>query len=102
MEEIKYHPLINGSRSRDMIPMFFTLDKNNVATKFYLMECVSHYFRLCSKESVNNEDINKYDIHCPYCGKVMKAISTPTNTYKHSLYVCNDCKNNDKSQGGIY
>lgn len=98
MDEIKYHPLINDGSSPDMIPIFFTLDKNTVATKFYLTECVSHYFRLCSKEAVSNDVTSKYSIHCPYCGKVMKAISSPTDTHKHAIYVCSECSKKESKE----
>ena len=91
MDEIKYHPLINDGSSPDMVPMFFTTDESAVSTKFYLTEFVSHYYRFCSKDAVSNDDAAEYQIHCPYCGKVMKAISSPTDTHKQSLYTCCDC-----------
>ena len=91
MDEIKYHPLINDGSSPDMVPMFFTTNESAVSTKLYLTEFVSHYYRFCSKDAVSNETAAEYPIQCPYCGKVMKAISSSADTHKHSLYTCCDC-----------
>ena len=94
LEDIKYHPLIYDGSSPDVIPLFFTTDKSAVTTRLYLTEFVSHYYRFCSKDAVSNEAAAEYQIHCPCCGKVMRAISAPIDAHKHSLYACCGRKNN--------
>lgn len=91
MELIKYHPLINDGGA-DMIPMFIATDITAVAgNKFYLEEIIPRYYRFCSKDAVFNDKASEYHIHCPYCGKIMTAIASPTDLHKHSLYVCREC-----------
>ena len=91
MEDIKYHPLINDG-SPDLVPMFVTTDKAAVANnKFYLEEIIPHYYRFISKDKIFNADAAKYEIHCPYCGKVMHLVASPTDLNKHALYACKDC-----------
>ena len=92
MEDIKYHPLIGDGSSPELIPMFMTEEKPPAANhKFYLEEIIPHYYRFCSSDAISNDKAEKYEIHCPYCGKVMAAIASPSNTHKHALYACPAC-----------
>ena len=98
MEEIKYHPLINDG-GPDMVPMFVGKDKAAMEnSKFYLEEIIPYYYRFISKDKVFNADAAKYDIHCPYCGKVMDLVMSPIDLHKHALYACKDCNHKPNHQ----
>ena len=91
MEDIKYHPLINDG-SKDMIPMFVSKEKSDMAGhRFYLEEIIPHYYRFCSKNPLSKEKAADYQIHCPYCGKIMHPVASAMDSHKHSLYVCEAC-----------
>lgn len=92
MNVIRYHPLITDGASPDMVPLFVTTDRNGVANNdFYLEEIVPRRYRLCSKENVTDAEATSFEIHCPVCGSVMRAVTAPSDTHRHSLYACGKC-----------
>ena len=91
MEKIKYHPLIDCDTSgTEKVPMFFHTDRDTVAAhhSFWLEEIVPHYYRLCARDSCEQE----LTIHCPICGKIMEAITNPIDSRKRALYACPKCR----------
>lgn len=101
MDEIKYHPLVDGDSSGNKkIPMFFTKDQKAVRNTSgeYLEEMIPDYYMLFSVKGTPAKTAKAYNIHCPVCGSVMKAISSATDEHRLSLYCCPKCKPNRRKE----
>ena len=101
MESIRYHPLVcNDDDGIEQVPLFFTEDRQAVSDRhdLFLEEIVPRYYRLCAKHPHTAADEAKYRIHCPLCGRTMKAISRPIDEHKLSLYCCEDCSGKENEQ----
>ena len=101
MESIRYHPLVcNDDDGIEQVPLFFTEDRRAVSDRhdLYLEEIVPRYYRLCAKHPHTAADEVKYHIHCPLCGRTMKAISRPIDEHKLSLYCCENCSGKENEQ----
>ena len=101
MEEIKYHPLVDGDSSgEERIPMFFTTDQKTVrnTASEYLEEMIPDYYRLFSVNGTSAKTAKAYNIHCPICGNTMKAISSIVDEHRLSLYCCPICKPNRRKE----
>ena len=93
MEEILYYPLVDmGTDGTDKQPMFPAKDPSSVAEShaLWLKEIVPHHFRLGANEAPTVDAVKAFRVHCPRCGKVMKAVSGGPLP----LYVCDVCRNN--------
>ena len=101
MESIRYHPLIsNDDEGIEQVPLFFTEDRQAVSDRhdLFLEEIVPLYYRLCAKHPHTAADEVKYRIHCPLCGRAMKAISRNIDEHKLSLYCCENCSGKENEQ----
>lgn len=54
---------------------------------------LNHRYRLHSKQAHSMEDYLAYDILCPKCNRVLKAIGRPINYNNLGLYACSFCDN---------
>ena len=100
MDYIKYRPLIDcDSDGIEKVPMFFSLDREAVASKHlhYLEEVVPLRYRLISRDGHTHAQAIAYKIHCPTCGTVMDRISNPLDQHKLSLYSCLKCRATSKN-----
>ena len=96
MREPRYHPLIPDDD--DLVPLFFADSAKAVANNdFYLLEIVSHHYRLVSKNAVSDMAARSFRIHCPLCGAAMKPVSSGVDEHNHALYRCNACERNHQS-----
>ena len=94
MEELRYYPLISmDTDGREKQPMFPTTDRAAVtrANKLWLTEMIPNYFRLCSAEKLNYKKVAAFRVHCPKCGKPLKALTTIARNASLPLYACNAC-----------
>ena len=93
MTEIRYYPLIDcDTEGTEKVAMFPTLDSATVMAqcKMWLEEMVPNYFRLYTRSGISTNGIT---LHCPRCGKALRAISEPINETKQGLYICSNCAN---------
>ena len=93
MTEIRYYPLVDcDTEGTEKVAMFPTLDSATVITqsKMWLEEMVPNYFRLYTRSGISTNGIT---LHCPRCGKALRAISEPINETKQGLYICGNCTN---------
>ncbi len=84
MYEPMYYPLIDMDTSgNEKTAMIGTNHEATVKNRGipYLSEIVAHTFRAHGVSKDQN-------IHCPYCGNVLKAI---TNETTNALYICKKC-----------
>ena len=91
MTEIRYYPLINcDTEGTEKMAMFPTTDSETIVaqSRMWLEEMVPNYFRLYTRSGFSTNGIT---IHCPRCGKALRAISGPINETKQGLYVCGNC-----------
>ena len=96
MSDIKYHPLINAdTHGTEKNPMFCVTDEELVKRrhKLYLEELVPRVYRLCSTQDLTAEEASAFIIHCPLCGRDMKAVSGSVDGKRHALYECPSCRN---------
>ncbi len=93
MEEIKYHPLVDTDTNGSVkVPMFMSCRKSDMEKhRLYLEEIIPYSFRLCSVEPMVANETENISVHCPYCGKNLKAITGSRNGNRHQLFVCKNC-----------
>ena len=90
----RYHPLLDCETDEtEMVPLFFSTDKASVCDKhpMYLEETIPGYYRLCSVKGILPKRSKAYTIHCPACGKAMKAVTAPRDKHSLWLYHCPSC-----------
>lgn len=92
MVQCQYHPLIGCED--DFVPMFRCPDERSAKDnfKFYLRMTTPGFYRLCSVKGIHGAADCSYMIHCPYCGKIMRAVAAPTDDHVRGLYTCDNCQ----------
>ncbi len=84
MYDPMYYPLIDmDSSGMEKTAMIGTKNEDTVKQQGipYLSEIIAHTFRA-------NGVTTSQNIHCPYCGHVLSAITNETN---NALYICRKC-----------
>ena len=94
MESIRYYPLLDcETNGMEMMPLFFSIDQAAVSDhhNLYLEEIIPRYYRLCSVKGLLIRNGKPYTIHCPQCGKAMKAVTTARDKHRLWIYHCREC-----------
>lgn len=94
MEEIRYHPLVDvDTDGKIKRPVFASTRKDQMQHhSFWLEECISGAFRLCSAEEMPGTDLEGLELYCPSCGKKLKALTDQSDGTRHALYICTNCR----------
>ena len=92
MTNIRYYPLVDcDTEGMEKVAMFPALDSHTIMAQsnLWLEEIIPNYFRLRCHSG--HAPQNAFTIHCPRCGKALRAISEPINETKQGLYICSNC-----------
>ena len=94
MEDIKYYPLVDmDTDGKAKVPMFMSLNEKDMERhRLWLEEIIPGSFRLCSSAARPGSEFEDMEIHCPSCGRPLKALSEQRDGNVHALYICTNCR----------